>query len=142
MNKINNFSNNAEVEEPEFEFNKIRNGALTRIVTWKEDCYLPYYSSRDVSGLFQLNKSEGQSKGKSYIKLILVPEINFADEVSYMDYEFFRTDFYNRNRPNDKYMDYCEERKIPGLNEHNFIHISNEEPCGIRFCVFVFLSLF
>jgi len=143
MYKNNNFANNAEEEEPEeFEFDKIRNGALRRIVTWKEDCYLPYYSSRDVSGLFQLNKSEGQSKGKSYIKLTLVPEINFADEISYMDYEFFRTDFYNRNRPRDKHMDYCEERKVPGLNEYNFIHISEEEPCGISFCIFVFFSLF
>jgi hypothetical protein len=143
FNKINNFANNVNQPEPEeFEFNKIRNEAYTRIVTWKEDCYLPYYSSRDVSGLFQLNKSEGQSKGKSYIKLTLVPEINFADEISYMDYEFFRTDFYNRNRPRDKYMDYCEERKVPGLNESNFVHISDEEPCGLSFCVFVFFSLF
>ena len=140
---FNGFANNEDNTEPEeFTFNKIRNDAFHRIVTWKEDCYLPYYTSRDVSGLFQLNKSEAESKGKRYIKLRLIPEINFADEVSYMDYEFFRTNFYNRNRTNDKYMDYCEERKVPGLIEYSIINISDEEPCGISFCFFVFCCLF
>ena len=139
---FNGFSFNGDITQPEeFSFNRIHNNALRRVVTWKEDCYLPYYSSRDVSGLFQLNKSEAESKGKHYIKLRLIPEINFADEVSYMDYDFYRTNFYNRNRPNDKHMDYCEERKVPGLIEYSIINISNEEPCGISLCLFVFCSL-
>ena len=53
-----------------------------------------------------------------------------------MDYENFRTNFYNRNRPRDKYMGYSEERKVPGLTEYNVIHISDEEPWGLRFALF------
>ena len=56
-----------------------------------------------------------------------------------MDYDYFRINFYTRNRPRDQYMDYCEERKVPGLNEYNFINISDKEPCGICFVYLLFV---
>ena len=40
-----------------------------KIVTWRETAYFPYYSARDVSGLFQLNNSREAAMGKVYIKL-------------------------------------------------------------------------
>ena len=58
-----------------------------RITTYKETAYFPYYSSRDVSGLFEINNSREEAMGKVYVKLEINPEINFADELSYMDYE-------------------------------------------------------
>mgnify|MGYP006873064244 CR=1 FL=1 len=79
--------------------------------------------------------------GKTYIKLELTPEINFADNLSYMDYEMFRTDFYNRNRIRDVYMDFRETRKIPGLNTYNFVCIRNEEPCGVNMCMYILLTI-
>ena len=79
--------------------------------------------------------------GKVYIKLELSPEINFADELSYMDYEMFRSDFYNRNRRRDQYMDYRETREVPGLKPYNFVCIRNQEPCGINACMFVLLTI-
>ena len=79
--------------------------------------------------------------GKVYIKLEVTPEINFADELSYMDYEYFRTDFYNRNRPRDQYMYYREDRIVPGLNNFIFVCIRDQEPRGINFCMFILFTI-
>ena len=57
------------------------------ITTYTERVFFPYYSARDVSGLFELNKSREAAMGKVYVKLELIPEINFDDTLSYMDYE-------------------------------------------------------
>ena len=112
-----------------------------KVVTHRETVTFPYYSCRDVSGLFQLKNSREEAMGKTYIKLELLEEINFADNISYMDYENFRTDFYNRNRMRDTHMDYRETRKIPGLNTYNFILIRNEEPCGVNICMFILFTI-
>ena len=112
-----------------------------RVVTHRETATFPYYSCRDVSGLFQLKNSREEAMGKTYIKLELLEEINFADNVSYMDYENYRTDFYNRNRKRDLFMDYRETRKIPGLNTYNFVLIRNEEPCGVNICMFIIFTI-
>ena len=42
-----------------------------KIVTWRETVYFPYYSARDVSGLFELNKDRDATMNKVYIKLDL-----------------------------------------------------------------------
>ena len=119
----------------------IRRGRSTRrSVTYEETSCLPYYSSRDVSGLFQLNKSGEAAKGKPYVKLMLIPEINFADELTYMDYDNFRTQMYNINRPMDKEMEFTEIRSIPGLNEFNFVCIGTE-PCCINIFLFIFFMI-
>ena len=51
-----------------------------------EEYFIPYYSARDVSGLFSINEKDNGRK--SYIKLELEAEIYFADEISYYDYMF------------------------------------------------------
>ena len=112
-----------------------------RITTWRETASFPYYSARDVSGLFQLNNSREAAMGKVYVKLVLTPEINFADELTYMDYEYFRNDFYNRNRPKDQYMDYRETRTVPGLNNFNLVCIRDQEPCGVNICMFILFTI-
>lgn len=112
-----------------------------RVVTYRETADMPYYSARDVSGLFELNKSREAAMGKVYVKLELTPEINFADELTYMDYENFRSDFYNRNRPRDQYMTYRETRRVPGLNNFNFVCIREEEPCGVNICLFILFTI-
>ena len=78
---------------------------------------------------------------KVYIKLELIPEINFADELSYMDYEMFRIDFYRRNRIRDTYMDYRETRYVKGLNFNNLVCIRDDEPCGINVFTFGFFTI-
>ena len=112
-----------------------------RITTYRETAYFPYYSSRDVSGLFEINNSREDAMGKVYVKLELNPEINFADELSYMDYENFRSHFYNRNRPRDQYMTYRETRYVKGLNNFNLVCIRDEQPCGINICMFILFTI-
>jgi hypothetical protein len=103
---------------------------------------MPYYSARDVSGLFYLNCDEAIVKKKMYIKLELNDEINFADEISYMDYEYYKEQFWRKNRFKDVYMDFNETRKVPGLVHHNLIKISQNEPCFVSFGWFMIFTLF
>ena len=58
-----------------------------KVVTYREIYKLPYYSARDVSGLFYLNCERANIEKKYYIKLELKEEINFADAISLYDYE-------------------------------------------------------
>ena len=63
-------------------------------ITSHNDYYnMPFYSSRDVSGLFQLNCNKDEAKKKCYIKLELSEEINLADSISYIDLEREKTNF-------------------------------------------------
>ena len=112
-----------------------------KVVTYSESYSMPFYSARDVSGLFYLNCDEAFVKKKLYIKLELDEEINFADEVSYMDYEFYKEQFWRRNRFRDVYMDFNETRKVPGLVHHNLIKIGQKEPWFVSFGWFMFTTL-
>ena len=107
------------------------------VVTYKEEYSLPYYSARDISGVFILNCEKELVENKSYIQLELDEQINFADSISYMDYEYCRRDFYMRNRPKDYYMDYYEKRHIPGLQKFNLIKITDKEPCFANILYFI-----
>ena len=112
-----------------------------KVVTHSETYYLPYYSVRDVSGLFYLNCGKALLENKCYIKLQLRQEINFADVISIMDYENEKTSFNNRNIGRDMYYSFYESRYIPGLTPHNLVRIGQKEPCSVNFC-FLLLSTF
>ena len=104
-----------------------------RVVTHSESFSIPYYSSRDVSGLFYLNCDQANVQRKSFIKLKLFKEINFADAISYMDYEYYKSEFWRRNRFRDVRMDFSEKRIVPGLVRHNLVKISDKNPCTVNF---------
>ena len=110
-------------------------------ITYSESYSMPYYSMRDVSGLFYLNCDEAYAKKKCYIQLKLNEEINFADEISYMDYEYYKEQFWRKNRFRDVYMDFKETRKIPGLISHNLIKIGQNDPCIVSFGWFTIFTL-
>ena len=112
-----------------------------KVVTYTESYSMPFYSARDVSGLFYLNCDEAFVKKKLYIKLELQEEINFADEISYLDYEIYKEEFWKRNRFRDVYMDFNETRKVPGLIHHNLIKIGQKEPWFVSFGWFMITTL-
>ena len=112
-----------------------------KVITYSESYYMPYYSARDVSGLFYLNCDEAYIKKKMYITLELKEEINFADNISYMDYEYYKEQFWKKNRFRDVYMDFNETRKVPGLMHHNLIKLNQNEPCFISFGWFMIFTL-
>ena len=111
-----------------------------KVVTHRDRYNLQYRSSRDVSGLLNL----AHIGRKSYIKLFLKKEINFADPISVNDYITQKDIFWRKNRFRDTYMDFREERIIPGLIWHNLARITDKEPCSINiywFTFFTFLTL-
>ena len=114
----------------------------TKVVTHTESYNLPYYSFKDVSGLFLLNLNEAEVKQKIYIKLHLKKEINFADTISYSDYINQKDLFWKRNRYLDSRMNFTETRNIPGMKEYNLVKIGTFEPKFFSLCWYVLSVLF
>ncbi len=112
-----------------------------RVTTYTETYNLPYYSERDVSGLFYLNCDKAYVAKKHYIKLELKEEINFADAISYMDYEYEKEYFWRRNRFRDVHFDFNETRVIPGMVHHNLIKMTANEPCSVNFGLFFIFTI-
>ena len=113
-----------------------------KVVTHTDSYNMPYYSSKDVSGLFLLRMDIAQAKQKAFIKLHLQKEINFADAISYSDYLTQKDLFWRRNRFYDVYMDFSETRYIPGMDKHNLVKIGNEDPCSVKIGWYILAVLF
>ena len=105
-------------------------------ISYSETYSLPYYSERDVSGLFYLNCDRAVVEKKFFIKLELKEEINFADAISYYDYQVAKRNFWVRNRFRDVHFNFWETRVIPGMEHHNLVKIGNVEPFCANFCCF------
>ena len=112
-----------------------------KVITHTEHYSLPYYSERDVSGLFYLDIDRANANSKQYIQLDLFPEINFADAISYMDYEYEKDLFWRRNRFRDKRFYFQESRIIPGMEMNNLVKLSEDEPCCVNMCIYIFMTL-
>ena len=110
-------------------------------VTYSETYDFKYYSERDVSGLFYLNCDKAHIQRKHYIKLELKEEINFADAISYMDYEYAKEDFWRRNRFRDTHFDFRETRTIPGMAHHNLVKMTAREPCSVNYFFFFIFTI-
>ena len=113
-----------------------------RVTTYRESYNLPYYSERDVSGLFYLNCDRAFVEKKHYIKLELKEEINFADAISIYDYEESKAAFWRRNRFRDVHFDFRESRTIPGMKHHNLVKLTTEEPCMVNYFWFFLGTVF
>ena len=99
--------------------------------THSDTMELPYYSARDVSGLFLLNIAKANASQKAFIKLHLQKEVNFADAISYSDYIMQKDAFWMRNRYRDALMDFDETRTIPGFHTENLVQIGDYHPSGV-----------
>lgn len=116
--------------------NIVRQEVINRVETYKSSDYFPYYSFRDISGLFKIDLNSDIFKNKSYIKLKLDTKIGFADTISCWDYEAFKSNFINQNRYRDEKMDFREDINIPNLSKVNLIKIKDEEPFYVNFFIF------
>ena len=112
-----------------------------KVVTHTAHYSLPYYSVRDVSGLFYLNFDKIYVKKKHFIKLKLKEEINFADSISFMDYVNEKNDFCRRNQDRDDHLVFREERIISGLGHHNLINMTDKWSCSVNFLLFFFFTI-
>ncbi len=126
---------------------KNRQGTYHKDIKVKKESYsevfkMPLFSSRDVSGLFMLNSNAKDISKKLFVKLELENEINFADDVSYMDYIYQKEQFWRRNRFRDYYMDFSEKRYIPGLSQYNLIRIgAGSNPKCLNLFWFLFFTI-
>ena len=71
-----------------------------KIVTSVHDEFLKYESSKDISEQFSLNMSI--SKYAKFVKLEIINDIFFADEISISDYRNKVINIYKGNRKKDK----------------------------------------
>ena len=113
-----------------------------QVTTHSEKYTFPYYSERDVSGLFYLDCDKAFINRKCFIQLDISDEINFADAISCKDYEDAKDRFWRRNRFRDKHFYFRESRKIPGLETENLVRIGNNVPCCANttaYLVFTFI---
>ena len=100
-----------------------------------------YYSSRDVSGLFRLNYDKSTVRDKYYVKLELIKNIDFADPVSYSDFEKEKDEFYRSNLGFDTYTSISVEYYIDGFTEYNLINITENNPCGMSLFWYIFFVI-
>ena len=112
-----------------------------KVITYSETLPFPYYSGRDVSGLFYLNCDKGIVEKKKYLKLELLVEVNFADAISYMDYEYAKNEFVGRNQNKDSHFYFTELKIIPGMKNLNLIKLGESESCLANCCCFVLFTL-
>ena len=113
-----------------------------RITTYRCSEFFPYYSFRDISGLFKIDLNSDVLRNKNYIKLDIDTKIGFADTISCSDYEAFKAHFMNANRYKDEKMDFKEEINIPNLSRTNLIKIKDEEPFYANFLIFLICVIF
>ena len=108
-------------------------------VTKKGTTKMRYYSSRDISGPFNLNCDANSISKKYYIKLELSEDISFADDLTEYDYKKQL-----KNLETDIHISYEERKYIPGMEEYYLVKIGKEEPpcvnCGLFF-LFTVLTL-
>ena len=114
-----------------------------RVNTHYDSFDVPYHSARDVSGPFVLDVEKANLSKKDFVKLQLKLIIDWADAVSLSDYEKYKSDFIERNRHYDIYMDFDEKRTLPGFNTYNLIMINDNILCEINkfwYILFTFLT--
>lgn len=105
--------------------------------TFRDSKNFSFLSHRDVSGLLLLRNS----KGKSFIKLNLDFEINFAESISYSNYIIEKNKFESWIASHDTYYYFKEKRFIPGLNKYNLVQISKSNPCFVNLFWFIFFTI-
>ena len=113
-----------------------------RVDTYSEKRYFPFYSFRDISGLFRVDLNNEIFRNKTYIKLTLDTVISFADSISCYDYQIFKEQFINENRNKDMKMDFRENFYIHNLSRNNLIKIKDEEPFYFNFFFFFLCTIF
>lgn len=119
----------------------IKEEITERVETYKERRDFPFYSFRDISGLFRVDLDDSIFNQKTYIKLTLDTMISFADSISYYDYQLFKNQFMNDNTMKDEKMDFKEDFYITNLSRNNLICIKDEEPFYYNFFYFFISTL-
>lgn len=91
--------------------------------TTKENFH--YYSWRDISGIFLLDSEKIlKDEEKVFIKLELELNLEFADDISKLDYEKQKRIFKRRNIFKDDHMEFSENIELKEFEKYNMVKIS------------------
>ncbi len=127
-------------------YHRHRNGSTSRsrrkVVTYTETRRFPFKSWRDISGEFNLDLTHlSDPNAKPLLKLELQKSIEFADDGTEDDYEYFRESMRYRIQHIDTNYNLEEKAEIAGLESFNLVNLSDSIPCGIGMFWFI-ISLF
>ena len=114
---------------------RVSGAGLTRFESEESKSSLAFKSFRDISGLLALNCGNSKKIRKAYVQLEIKLEINFADTISYYDYEKAKNEFYNRFLHSDKYTRLGEEITVKGLKHHYLLKIIIYKIYFSTFCI-------
>lgn len=112
-----------------------------KVVTHRETERLNYYTWRDISGLFLLDSHKVfQGEKKVYIKLELALNVEFADEITRLDYQRQKDSFYHRNRWRDSHISFRETTKVDGHKQYHMVRISDKRPPCVNGYMYLLLT--
>jgi hypothetical protein len=120
---------------------RVSGAGLTKFESEESKSSLTFKSFRDISGLLALNCGKSKKIRKAYVQLEIKLEINFANTISYYDYEKAKNEFYNRFLHSDKYTRLGEEITVKGLKHHYLLKIMDKDPCTINIYWYIFFTL-
>ena len=129
------------IEQKKKEGKIVEEEILERVETYKERRDFPFYSFRDISGLFKVDLDNEIFRNKTYIKLTLDTVISFADSISYYDYQVFKNNFIDGNKMRDEKIDFQENFYITNLSRNNLIRIKDEEPFYVNYFFFFLCTI-
>ena len=112
----------------------------SQVNTHSDSLTIPYHSAIDISGKLVLNTAKGFVTKKDIVKLKLKLTIDYADAISYSDHDKLKSEFEERNKNYDKYMDVWEEKTLPGFNEYNLVTIGDNRSCFIHTFWYIFFT--
>lgn len=112
-------------------------------VTLRDKEEFKYSSWRDISGIFLLNSEEMLSNIKRiFIKLELDLSVDFADDITSLDYNKQKQNMIERNRPRDRCIEFWDEMKVENFQKLNMVKLGDQNICCLSqkwFLLFTFI---
>ena len=111
------------------------------VTTFKKKFIFPYYSWKDISGLFLLKQDK--TKKYPFLRLYLKSDINFADSISYSDFTIYKNALREKYEKYDSFFSIHDDKIIPDFEEFYLIPLDpNNIPCCISKGLYIFFSIF
>jgi hypothetical protein len=112
-----------------------------KVVSHTETRYMKIPFFKDVSGHFHLDAEKVKNSTiKKYILLTAEIDFQFADDVTKMDYQSEKDQFFNNMKKRDTYLDFEEERTINEYSPFSLIKIAERNAPFVSYCLLIFFA--
>lgn len=112
-----------------------------KVVSHRESERFMYYSWRDTSGTLMIDSQNAKNDNKAYVKLELALRVEFADDITRLDYNVQKKNQYMRNRFRDRHISQWETTTLQDFNQFNLVNISDDEPVCISVWWYVLFTI-